>query len=650
MTAPATAELATALPQYRVGARIGAGGMGVVYAAVHRGLGRQVAIKQLPCGRADDAGMAARFEHEARLLAGLDHPHIVPVYDYLPAETGHLLVMEKLDGGSVWSRLHGDGLTGEQSCAIGLAMLAGLDAAHRAGVLHLDVKPKNLLFTAGGVLKVADFGIAQVVSEGATLVTRAGEMLGTPAYIAPEQALGNPLTPAADLYAAGTVLYELLSGVLPYTTDGGAIALLHQHVYTDPRPITGVPPALAGVVMRSLVRDPARRYRDAEAFAMDLASAASLAYGIGWLERAAVPVHLSPRVASCATSGPSRPTVPACTVRARVPDPPNTMTLADLGTLVPAREVLRPPRSARWPAFGALVAAAGLAALAAVVPPSAADPARPPTLDLSVNSAPAGGGSRLDLTSEVRLAGVPVGLDEPAGQNEPAAGVPGAAGAPGSAGAAEAPGSAGAGGAAAAAEAPVARLRLSAAGVPLGEVTSGPLEFGDGRWQASVEPPAMARWLAGGAVTGEVVLERSGAAVATEAFTVRPAQFPLLSAMGAGSVLLLMFTLAYLESIMRSVRRRRLRRSGPLLAAPVGAVFGVAAGVLGFVLSRAELQPGVLLACSALGAVAAVLATLARSRSARSTPSTPSAPAGSAPAPSAPAWPPAQATPAWPPV
>ena len=471
-SAQETARLVAALPQYRIGGRLGAGGMGVVYAAVHHRLGREVAVKQLPSGHAQDAGMAARFEREARLLAGLDHPHIVPVYDYVAAGNVHLLVMEKLDGGSVWSRLHGDGLTGEQACAVGLAMLAGLQAAHQAGVLHLDVKPKNLLFTAGGVLKVADFGISQVVSEGATLVTRAGEVIGTPAYIAPEQALGNPLTPAADLYAAGTVLYELLSGVLPYPGGNNPLALLHQHAYTDPRPITGVPPALAEVVMGSLARDPRLRYRDAEAFAADLAAAAAQAYGAGWLDRAGLPVHLSPRAATAAATGPSRPAVPPSTVRARVPDPPSAVTLSDLGraSLVPASEVLRPPWSARlrrWPAVGAGVAVAALAAFVTVAPAGTAGPAQPATLDLTVNGVPAAAGVPLDLTEPVRISGAAAG-DPPV----------------------------------------VVQLRLSAFGVTLGESSTETPTVADGRWQASLEPPPLARWLAGGAVTGEVRLVR----------------------------------------------------------------------------------------------------------------------------------------------
>src|ERR1041384_4718931 len=208
--------------------------MGVVYGGVHRQLGRPVAIKRLPHAVAEDPRMSERFEHEARLLARLDHPHIVPVYDYVRQQGEHLLVMERLDGGTVWSRFATDGLTAQQSCGIVLAALSGLHAAHEAGVLHLDVKPKNLLFTSNGVVKVADFGISQVVSEGATLVTHGGAVLRTPAHLSPEQALGNPLSPAADVYGAATVLYELLSGRLPFESGGGALAMIQRHVYHQP--------------------------------------------------------------------------------------------------------------------------------------------------------------------------------------------------------------------------------------------------------------------------------------------------------------------------------------------------------------------------------------------------------------------------------
>ncbi|HUQ59784.1 serine/threonine-protein kinase [Lentzea sp.] len=344
-------SVVAALPQYAVGEQIGEGGMGVVYGGVHRQLGRPVAIKRLPHAVAEDPRMSERFEHEARLLARLDHPHIVPVYDYVRQQGEHLLVMERLDGGTVWSRFAGDGLTAQQSCGIVLAALSGLHAAHEAGVLHLDVKPKNLLFTSTGVVKVADFGISQVVSEGATLVTHGGAVLGTPAYIAPEQAMGNALSPAADVYATGTVLYELLSGDLPFERGGGPLAMIQKRVYQDPRPLTTVPEPLAGVVMRSIARDPLARYRNAETFAIDLAGAAGHLFGPDWLVRLGMPVHLAPQVSSSSTRRSLRPverdtvSLTQQPIRATLADPVPAARLSGSSTLVPAAQVIKPPSS-----------------------------------------------------------------------------------------------------------------------------------------------------------------------------------------------------------------------------------------------------------------------------------------------------------------
>ncbi|MFD4675919.1 serine/threonine-protein kinase [Lentzea sp. NPDC058450] len=363
-------SVVAALPQYAVGEQIGEGGMGVVYGGVHRQLGRPVAIKRLPHAVAEDPRMSERFEHEARLLARLDHPHIVPVYDYVRQQGEHLLVMERLDGGTVWSRFASDGLTAQQSCGIVLAALSGLHAAHAAGVLHLDVKPKNLLFTSNGLVKVADFGISQVVSEGATLVTHGGAVLGTPAYIAPEQAMGNPLSPAADVYATGTMLYELLCGDLPFERGGGPIAMIQKRVFQEPRPLPKVPEPLAGVVMRSIAREPEARYRNAETFAIDLAAAAGHLFGPDWLVRLNMPVHLAPQVSSSSTRPSLRPvperdtvTLTGQRIRATLVDPVPAARLSGSSTLVPASEMIKPP-STPWALW--LVAAVALIAMAIV--------------------------------------------------------------------------------------------------------------------------------------------------------------------------------------------------------------------------------------------------------------------------------------------
>ncbi|WP_290056645.1 serine/threonine-protein kinase [Amycolatopsis solani] len=595
MSAPA--ELVAALPQYDIGAEIGEGGMGVVFAGVHRTLGRSVAIKQLPWDILNHAASSELFDREARVLASLDHPHIVPVYDYVRTGREHLLVMERLDGGTVHSRFHGDGLSGEQACAIGLAMLAGLHAAHRAGVLHLDVKPRNLLFSTQGVVKVADFGIARVISEGATLVTHGGEILGTPAYIAPEQAMGNALSPAADVYAAGTVLYELLSGRLPFDNTRGAISMMRQHMFTDPMPIAGVPMPIAGVVMRSLARELDARYREAESFAADLAAAATAVYGQGWLERSGVPVlHLPPRV----IAGLNSPTAPqgaglgvagagglgaagaAGLGSAGVADPARTRPVQRPGAPNPtlaAPHVHLDPRltggtpeqqpsggsastsSVVWLRVGAALAGLALIVLALLNPERLPHSASP-TLNL--------GGSAVSAPVEVDLS-KPLIFSGP--------GNPG----------------------------PVA-LDLSAAGIPLGSAAADAKAEGNG-FTAELTLPGIARWVVGGAVTATV---RTGPI--TQTFTLLTSQHPLASAMGAGSLILALFALAYLESGLRTIRNGHRWRGASVGAPVLGILFGAALWLCLTALRQHEPSPGFGAGCAVAGALAAGLVVTAARR------------------------------------
>ncbi len=275
-----------ALPGYELGEELGRGAMGEVIAGTHRKLDRKVAIKRLPKTFALDPAVVDRFGREAKLLASLTHPNIVPVYDYVEDRGLCLLVMESLPGGTVWDRFRHEGLSMPEACAIVEATCAGLQHAHDKRVLHRDVKPDNLLFDAGDTVKVADFGIATVLGGEETLATLDGEVLGTPAYMAPEQALGEPVGPGADVYAAGTMLYELLSGRLPFSEEGGAVALLQRRVDEAPVPLADVAPAvpsvLAAVVMRALDRDPARRYARADELAAAIAAAAEGSWGPAW--------------------------------------------------------------------------------------------------------------------------------------------------------------------------------------------------------------------------------------------------------------------------------------------------------------------------------------------------------------------------------
>ncbi|WP_133150706.1 serine/threonine-protein kinase, partial [Frankia canadensis] len=245
-----TERVADALPAYDVTAVLGHGGHAVVLAGRHRRLGRSVAIKVLSTA-GSDGGAHGRFLAEARVLAGLDHPHIVGIYDYVESADLCLLVMERLAGGSART-LAANGLTVATVAAVGLAACAALRCAHDGGILHRDVKPDNMLFTADGLLKVTDFGIAKLVgASGAAPST----FVGTPVYMAPEQFDGRPLGPACDLYALGVVLYELLSGRPPFARSLPMTQLMTLHLRTPPPPLDAVPPAVAAVVARALAKD-----------------------------------------------------------------------------------------------------------------------------------------------------------------------------------------------------------------------------------------------------------------------------------------------------------------------------------------------------------------------------------------------------------
>ncbi|MBV8303878.1 MAG: protein kinase [Acidimicrobiia bacterium] len=294
-----------ALPLYEVEGELGHGAWGVVLAGRHRQLGRDVAIKQLPRSFGADPAVRSRFIAEARLLASLDHPHVVPLYDFVEHDGLCLLVMERLTGGTLWSRARSGAVTAPNACALVLAALSALQYAHQRGVLHRDVKPENLMFSGKGDLKVTDFGIAKVVGGAATVATRAGDVLGTPAYMAPEQAMGQELSPPTDVYAVGTVLYELLSGTLPFPEDSNPVSTLYRHVHEDPKPLLDVNPQvpwkLAEVTQQSLAREPRDRFHDAEAFAVALAEAACQSWGPGWLPASGMTVSTSGPVLSAAT-------------------------------------------------------------------------------------------------------------------------------------------------------------------------------------------------------------------------------------------------------------------------------------------------------------------------------------------------------------
>jgi serine/threonine protein kinase len=279
----AVSMLAAALPAYEIGDALGGGTFGVVYSARHRALGRDAAIKQLwPELRAD--GLAQReFGLEARVLASLDHPHVVRVYDFVEEEVS-AIVLERMRGGTLRQRLRARRIAARSACRIALDVLAGLDHAHRYGVLHRDIKPQNLLLTDNGTVKIADFGLAKPIAPRGTDARSTSPQPGTPAYMAPEQlsrSVGRVST-ATDIWAVGAILYEMLAGQRPSAECGDMRHALAERVSSDPRPLTEIAPHLPSVVSdvlaTALRRSPAERFQTAAEFARELRAASDLAF------------------------------------------------------------------------------------------------------------------------------------------------------------------------------------------------------------------------------------------------------------------------------------------------------------------------------------------------------------------------------------
>ena len=257
------------LGRYRLEQLLGQGGMAEVLRATDTKLARTVAVKVILAAHAVDGDFLERFLREARMVASLEHPNILPVYDFGEDNGVPFLVMPYLPGGTLRERLKaGPAPIGLASSWI--AQLAdALDAAHAAGVLHRDVKPANVLVGKNDRLFLADFGIAKML-ESQSGLTATGVVVGTPIYMAPEQALGRPATPATDRYALAVVAYEILCGRPPFEGDN-ALSLMHQHVSSPPPPLSarlgGLPGGLDAVLSRALAKDPAERPPTCRAFA-----------------------------------------------------------------------------------------------------------------------------------------------------------------------------------------------------------------------------------------------------------------------------------------------------------------------------------------------------------------------------------------------
>jgi serine/threonine protein kinase len=253
--------------RYRLDRRLGVGGMATVQLAFDTRLERNVAVKLLAEHLAEDSSFVSRFRREALAAARLVHPNIVQVFDFgSDVHSGRqFIVMEYVDGHSCAELLRDRGpMPPRDAVEILTQACRGLDYAHRNGVVHRDVKPGNLMVNTDGVVKLADFGIAKAAEQSD--ITKVGSVLGTAAYLSPEQARGEPAGPASDIYALGVVCYQLMAGKLPY--EAASLTDLARLQESAPPPrlsdeVRDVPPALAAAVSRALARDPERRYADA---------------------------------------------------------------------------------------------------------------------------------------------------------------------------------------------------------------------------------------------------------------------------------------------------------------------------------------------------------------------------------------------------
>lgn len=261
--------------RYAVIERVGVGGMAEVYRARDELLGREVAVKVLNQRLSTDRSFVERFRREAQAAANLSHPNIVSLYDYGTDENSNFIVMEFIDGKSLGDVIKEEGpLLAERAAEIAGDVAKALERAHTAGLVHRDVKPNNIMLTSTGQIKVTDFGIVRALGgEAEQQMTQTGMVIGTAAYLSPEQAQGNAVDARSDVYSLGCVLYEMLTGQTPFTGDT-PLAIAYKHVREDPQPPStlnpDVPPALDAITMKALAKNPDNRFANAAEMREDL--------------------------------------------------------------------------------------------------------------------------------------------------------------------------------------------------------------------------------------------------------------------------------------------------------------------------------------------------------------------------------------------
>jgi len=255
--------------RYELLERVGSGGMATVYKARDRALGRIVAIKALHQSLTSDTGFLKRFQREAHAAANLAHPNIVTVHDIGQDGYRHYIVMEFVEGKTLKEIIRESSQNGgfmpiSRALDLIIQVCNGIGYAHRANLVHCDVKPHNVLVTLDERVKVADFGIARAMSQATQ--QQVSQVWGTPQYFAPEQAAGEPPTPASDVYAIGIILFEMLSGRLPFEAESHT-AMALKHLHTPPPPVTtynpSIPRQLEQIINKLLSKEPAGRYRTA---------------------------------------------------------------------------------------------------------------------------------------------------------------------------------------------------------------------------------------------------------------------------------------------------------------------------------------------------------------------------------------------------
>jgi serine/threonine protein kinase len=270
---PSTSVPIPAMSQYEIVERLGGGAMGVVYKARDRRLQRLVALKFLAPSMSEEPEFKSRFLQEAKAIASLDHPNLCSLFDVAEPEEGQLvIVMPFYEGETLKQKIGRGPLPLDRAVDYAVQIAAGLAHAHAAGVVHRDIKPANVIVTTGERVRILDFGIAKVSSVQAKL-TRTGMVLGTLAYMSPEQASGERIDHRSDLWALGVVLYEMVTGRQPFTGDS-LEALFHAILWPKPERVTAlrpeVPPGLEALVHRLLEKNPADRYQDAVALIAEL--------------------------------------------------------------------------------------------------------------------------------------------------------------------------------------------------------------------------------------------------------------------------------------------------------------------------------------------------------------------------------------------